>query len=85
MWNSYRSEDEIGFQGNVSVVELQASFKEIANRMATHIFAVFSWSDADEGMVDAGRESFWNEGCKRVEVSTITVSNFLEVETSYGL
>lgn len=44
--------NSILIQEDIQIVELRASYKEIANRIVKQIFAIFNWDDADPTMID---------------------------------
>jgi schlafen family protein len=45
-------EQSIFIQEDIQVVDLRASYKEIANRIVKQIFTIFNWDDADPTMID---------------------------------
>lgn len=47
------TENPILIQEDVQLVELKASYKEIANRIVKQIFTIFNWDDADPAMIDS--------------------------------
>jgi hypothetical protein len=45
-------QDSIAVEENIKIVDLRASYKEIANRMIKQIFLVFNWDDVNEAYID---------------------------------
>ena len=45
-------ENPIRIQEDIRVVELKASYKEIANKIIRQIFTIFNWNDAKESTID---------------------------------
>jgi len=45
-------EDSIAIEENIKVVDLRASYKEIANRVIREVFTVFNWDTVSEKVVD---------------------------------
>jgi len=53
IWGDHISrENVITLQEDMQVVTVRASYKEIANRLARQLFAIFNWDDASENMID---------------------------------
>jgi hypothetical protein len=53
IWGDHISrENVITLQEDMQVVTVRASYKEIANRLARQLFAIFNWDDASENMIE---------------------------------
>jgi hypothetical protein len=48
----FAHDDSVTIEEHIKVVDLRASFKEIANLMIRKIFAVFNWDDVSEAYID---------------------------------
>lgn len=51
-------ENKISIEENIKVVELRASYKEIANRVIKQIFEIFNFDCIDESIIDEWQTKF---------------------------
>lgn len=51
-FSCFAHDDSVPIEELIKVVDLRASFKEIANRVIRKIFAVFNWDDVSEAYID---------------------------------
>ena len=61
LYEPYRATEKIiELTGSASVAELQASYKEIANRLVRKIFILFNWNSVHENLITDLQTRFFN-------------------------